>query len=213
MSLLATASWTPGRANSTGHSSSLAAPGDWRNSNLQRRGLDVVRWIGAAEALELMSDRHESVSQYLRRSLDPLHCNEWTPPLNGGRLAFAERRRPSSIQAGMASASAPAMRHSRAADRASGSSGSPSLVPSKIAGHLGQQVGPAPGQRSDFGQRGRLLVLGERAPLGAMPRLAGQLSHQDPVGISAGTILVHLSRIEPDYAKSNLISKNNIRGL
>ena len=43
------------------------------------------------------------------------------------------------------------------------------------AGHLGQQVGPAPGQRSDFGQRGRLFVLGERAPPGAMPRLAGQL--------------------------------------
>ena len=77
-------------------------------------------------------------------------------------------------------------------------------------GHLGQQVGPAPGQRSDFGQRGRFLVLGERAPLGAMARLAGQLSHQDPVGISAGTILVHLVRIEPDYVKSNLISENNI---
>ena len=78
------------------------------------------------------------------------------------------------------------------------------------AGHLGQQVGPSPGQRSDFGQRGRLLVPSERAPPGAMPRLAGQLSHQDPVGISAGTILVHLARIEPDYVKSSLISKNNI---
>ena len=54
------------------------------------------------------------------------------PPENGGRLAFAERRRPSSIQPGMAPASAPAIRHSRAADRASGSSGSPSLVPSKM---------------------------------------------------------------------------------
>jgi len=44
------------------------------------------------------------------------------------------------------------------------------------AGHLGQQVGPAPGQRAEFGQRGRFLVLGERAPPCAMPRLAGQLS-------------------------------------
>ena len=60
---------------------------------------------------------------------------------------------------------------------------------------------------------GRLLVPGEGAPPGAMPRLAGQLSHHDPVGISAGTILVHLARIEPDYAKRNLISKNNICGL
>jgi hypothetical protein len=41
-------------------------------------------------------------------------------------------------------------------------------------------------------------------------RLAGELSYQDPVGIRAGMILVHLVRIEPDYAKCNLISKNNI---
>jgi hypothetical protein len=46
-----------------------------------------------------------------------------------------------------------------------------------------------------------------------MARLTGQLSHQDPVGISTETILVHLARIEPDYVKSNLISKNNTRSL
>jgi hypothetical protein len=80
-------------------------------------------------------------------------------------------------------------------------------------GHLGEQVGPARGQRAEFGQRDRLLVPGQRAPPGAMPRLAGELSHHDPVGITAGTILVHLARIEPDYVKSNLISKNNICGL
>jgi hypothetical protein len=33
--------------------------------------------------------------------------------------------------------------------------------PLEDPGHLGQQVGPAPGQRAQFGQRGRLLVLGE----------------------------------------------------
>ena len=110
----------------------------------------------------------------------------------------------------MASASAPAIRHSRAADRASGSSGSPSLVP-RDPGHLGQQVSPARGQGAEFGQRGRrLLVPGERAPAGAMPGLAGQLSHQDPVGSSPRTILAHLASIEPDYAKYNLISENNI---
>ena len=113
----------------------------------------------------------------------------------------------------MASASAPAIRHSRAADRASGSSGSPSLVPSKIPATSASRSARPAASDAEFGQRGRLLVPGERAPPGAMPRLAGQLSHQDPVGISAGTILVHLARIEPDYAKSNLISENNIRGL
>jgi hypothetical protein len=40
-----------------------------------------------------------------------------------------------------------------------------------------------------------------------MACLAGRLRHHDPVGISTGTILVHLARIEPDYAKPNLISE------
>jgi hypothetical protein len=44
-----------------------------------------------------------------------------------------------------------------------------------------------------------------------MPGLAGQLSHHNPVGISPGTILVHLARIEHGYVKGNLISGNNIR--
>jgi hypothetical protein len=44
-----------------------------------------------------------------------------------------------------------------------------------------------------------------------MPRLASQLRHHNPVGISPGTILVHLARIEHVYAKGNLISGNNIQ--
>jgi hypothetical protein len=52
--------------------------------------------------------------------------------LNGGRLAFAQRRRPSSIHAGVAASSVPASRHSPAAWRASGSSSSPSDVPPNI---------------------------------------------------------------------------------
>jgi hypothetical protein len=54
-----------------------------------------------------------------------------SPPENGGVLAAAARRLPSSIHAGIADSSAPAWRHSRAACLASGSSSSPSDVPSR----------------------------------------------------------------------------------
>ena len=71
------------------------------------------------------------------------------PPENGGRRALAERRRPSSIQAGIASGSAPASRHSRAADRASGSSSSPSDVPSRMpATSASKSARPAASARS-----------------------------------------------------------------
>ena len=63
--------------------------------------------------------------------------------------------------------------------------------PLEDPGHLGQQIGPAVGQRAEFGQRGRFLLLGERAPPGAMPRLAGQLSHQDPVGLRPRSLIPH----------------------
>jgi hypothetical protein len=59
------------------------------------------------------------------------------------------------------------------------------------AGHLGQQVGPAPGQRAQFGQRGRFFLVGERASPGAVARFAGDLGDEQTVGISPGTILVH----------------------
>jgi len=95
------------------------------------------------------------------------------------------------FQPGMASASAPAMRHSRAADRASGSSGSPSFVPSKIpATRASRSAGP-PGQRAEFGQRVRFFLVGGRALPGAMARFAGDLGDEQAVGIGPGTILVH----------------------
>ena len=50
----------------------------------------------------------------------------------GGLLVAARRRLPSSVHAGIASGSAPALRHSAAAWRTRGSSSSPSDVPSKI---------------------------------------------------------------------------------
>lgn len=56
---------------------------------------------------------------------------EWTPPENGGWLAFADRRRPSSIHTGIAARSAPAARQRPAAWRASGSSSSPAPAPSR----------------------------------------------------------------------------------
>jgi hypothetical protein len=113
------------------------------------------------------------------------------PPENGGRLAFAERRWPSSIQAGMAPASGPG--HAAQPRRGPGQR----LVRFALAGaledagHLGQQVGPAPGQRAQFGQRGRFFLVGERASPGAVARFAGDLGDEQTVGISPGTILVH----------------------
>jgi hypothetical protein len=40
------------------------------------------------------------------------------------------------------------------------------------------------------------------------PGLAGEFSDKHPVGIRSGTICVHHVRIEHDYAKGNLNSKN-----
>jgi hypothetical protein len=91
----------------------------------------------------------------------------------------------------MAPASVPAMRHSRAVDRASGSSGSPSLVPSKMPATWARRSARPPRQRAQFGQRGRFFLVGERAPPGAMTRFAGDLGDEQTVGISPGTILVH----------------------
>ena len=165
-----------------------------------RRGGDLRQIGGSARVIRGLIDHSAHHSD---------KGQEDRPPENGGRLAFAERRRRSSIQAGMAPASAPAIRHSRAADRASGSSGSPSLVPSKRPATWASRSARYPASAWSSAS-GRLLVLGERAPPGAMPGLAGQLSHHNPVGISPGTILVHLARIEHVYVKGNLISGNNI---
>ena len=67
-----------------------------------------------------------------------------SPPENGGILAAALRRRPSSIHPGTASGSAPALRHSPAAWRARGSSMLPLGRALQDPGDLGQQVARAP---------------------------------------------------------------------
>ena len=82
--------------------------------------------------------------------------------------------------------------------------------PLEEPGHLGQQVTPAASQRTEFGQRGRFLLPGERAPPGVMPRLAGQLSHQNPVGTRSEMILTHPSRVEYDYVKGKMNSRNEL---
>jgi hypothetical protein len=107
------------------------------------------------------------------------------PPENGGLAALALRRRPSSIQAGIASGSAPARRHSCAAQWANRSSSSPSDDP----GDLGEQVSPAACERAELGHRGSLVVAAKFAPPGTMPRLPRQFRYQDPVSLR--TIIDH----------------------
>jgi len=76
--------------------------------------------------------------------------------------------------------------------------------------HLGQQVTPAAGQCAEFGDRRDFLSFGERTPPGVMPRLAGQLSHQNPVGTRSEMILTHPSRVEYDYVKGKMNSRNEL---
>ena len=73
-------------------------------------------------------------------------------------------------------------------------------------GDLGGQVGSAARDGTEFGHGGGFLLLHERAPLGVMPGLAGELGHDHPICIGAGTILVHLAKIEHGYEKSKLAS-------
>jgi hypothetical protein len=76
--------------------------------------------------------------------------------------------------------------------------------PLEDPGHLGQQVGPVACQRAELGHRSGFLLRCERAPLGVMSRLAGQLGDEDAVGVGSGTILGHLARIEHGYDKSKV---------
>ncbi len=75
---------------------------------------------------------------------------------------------------------------------------------------FGEQVGPAVGERAEFGHRGGLLVLGQLAPPGVMPCRAGELCDEETIGIGTGTIVVHLARIEHDYVKNYLNSRNSL---
>ena len=79
--------------------------------------------------------------------------------MSAGFLAAALRRRPSSIHAGIASGSAPDLRHSAAA-------WGTRLVRLALGraledpGHFGQQVGRAGRELPQFGHRGSFLVAG-----------------------------------------------------
>ncbi len=80
-------------------------------------------------------------------------------------------------------------------------------LPSAV--HCGIASGSAPvGELTELGHRGALLVPGQFAPPSVMPRRTGELGDEYTVRFSPQTILVHLARIEHDYAKSNLNSKN-----
>jgi hypothetical protein len=70
-------------------------------------------------------------------------------------------------------------------------------------GDLGEQIGLPARELAEFGHRGVLLVLGELAPSGMVPRGPGELGDEDAVGVRSGTmILIHLDRIERTYDNS-----------
>lgn len=52
-------------------------------------------------------------------------------------------------------------------------------------GDLGEEVSPAACDGLELGHRGGLLVAGQVAPFGAMPRLPGQLGDKEPVSLRA----------------------------
>jgi hypothetical protein len=68
-------------------------------------------------------------------------------------------------------------------------------------GDLGEQIGQPVGELAEFGYRGVLLVLGELAPSGVVPRCPGELGDEDTVG-GRPMILIHLDRIEHAYGNS-----------
>ena len=89
---------------------------------------------------------------------------------------------PPAIQAGIASGSAPALRHKPAAWRASGSSGCGAL---EDPGDFGEQVGAAACEVTELGHRSGFLVAVQVAPPGAAARLAVKLGDEQPVSLRA----------------------------
>jgi len=96
------------------------------------------------------------------------------------------------------------LRHAAASGRPQ-----PGAAPHPPTG-VSAQVTPAAGQCAEFGDRSGFLSLVERTPPGVMPGFAGQLSHQNPVGTRSGMILTHLSRVEYDYVKGKVNSRNEV---
>jgi len=90
----------------------------------------------------------------------------------------------------MASGSAPALRHSCAACRLSGSPGSPSPA-LEDSGDFGQQIA-APGRElAEFGHGGGFLGPGGLPPPGVTSGCAGELGDEDPVRVRSRAILIH----------------------
>ena len=84
-------------------------------SSSQRGGLDLLLCAGAPDdAGSLAPGRLRAVPYVPLSYRPPRGC-----PLNGGSRAASARRRPSATQSGISASSAPAWRHSRAADLAS----------------------------------------------------------------------------------------------
>ena len=76
-------------------------------------------------------------------------------------------------------------------------------------GDLGEQIGPPARELAEFGHCGVLLVLGQLAPSGVVPRGPGELGDEDAVGVTSGTmILIHLDRIEHACGNSKSASSS-----
>ncbi len=115
--------------------------------------------------------------------------------------AAALRRRPSSIQAGIDSGSAPALRHSRADCRAIGSFSSPSDVPSRIPATSASRSPRPVRELAQLGHRRGFLLPGQLAPPGVMPGGASELGDEDAVTISALTAVNHVPSVAGLYGK------------
>ena len=70
--------------------------------------------------------------------------------------------------------------------------------------HLGEQIGQSGRYLLELGHGVGGLGLGELVPAGVPLRRARRPGHDQPVGVGAGTILLHLNSIEHGYDISKL---------
>ena len=90
----------------------------------------------------------------------------------------------------MAAGSAPALRHSRAACRLSGSP-APFTGAPEDSGDFGQQIAAAGRELAEFGHGGGFLGPGELPPPGVTSGGTGELGDEDPVGARSRAVLIH----------------------